>query len=131
MNPVYTVKFRRQFAIEFQYYPNFQQDKILDFVEIFEQWGLSDFSKYNGKISPSWSGLEKTETNYDYAKNNNLWHYHIGIPKYQQLHPKYQTSDIVLHFQWHNKGNIIYLVDIYSHYKNDGSFYLPSPRYLK
>jgi mRNA-degrading endonuclease RelE of RelBE toxin-antitoxin system len=131
MNPVYTVKFRKQFAIEFQYYPDFQQDKILDFVETFEQHGLSDFSKYTGKISQSWSNLQPSNSDYRYAQKNHLWHYHIGIPKYEQLHSKYKTSDVVLHFQWHNKGNTICLVDIYSHYKIDGSFYLPSPDYLK
>jgi mRNA-degrading endonuclease RelE of RelBE toxin-antitoxin system len=130
MNPIYTVKFYKQFSIEFQNYPLCQQDKILDFVETFEQHGLSDFSKYNGKISQSWATLQEEDINYHYAKNNNLWHYHIGIPHYKQLHQKYKTSDVVLHFQWHNQGSTVYLVDIYDHYKVDGSFYLPPPEYL-
>ena len=126
----YRVKFHKQFAIEFRNYPKNQQDKIFDFIETFKQHGLSDFSKYDGKIAPSWSNLEGSNPNYIYAKANNLWHYHIGIPIYQQIHSKYKTSDVVLHFQWRQGENVIYLVDIYNHYKHDGSFYLPSFSYL-
>ena len=122
----YRVEFCKQFAIEFKNYPKNQQDKILDFIETFEQHGLSDFAKYDGKITPSWSGLKISNPNYIYTKENNLWHYHIGIPIYQQVHSKYKTSDVVLHFQW-QQG---YLVDIYNHYTHDGSFYLPSFNYL-
>ncbi len=46
----YLVKFHKQFAIEFKNYPKNQQDKILDFIETFEQHGLSDFAKYDGKL---------------------------------------------------------------------------------
>ena len=130
MASFYRVEFRRQFAIEFKNYPKNQQDKILDFIETFEQQGLTDFSKYAGKIAPSWSNLKSSNPNYAYAKENNLWHYHIGIPIYQQLHAKYKTSDVVLHFQWQQGENVIYLVDIYSHYRYDGSFYLPPSNYL-
>lgn len=130
MSSVYHVRMNRQFSIEFGNYPEYQQDKILDFVNLFKQFGLSDFSKYDGKIAPSWSNLESSNPNYIYAKANNLWHYHIGIPIYQQVHSKYKTSNVVLHFQWEQGENVIYLVDIYNHYKHDGSFYLPSSGYL-
>jgi hypothetical protein len=92
--------------------------------------GLSDFTKYTGKITPSWSGLHCTDPIYQYAKNNDLWHYHIGIPKYVSNHNKYKTSDWVLHFQWPDKGNRITLVDICYHYKSDGTFHMPSSNYV-
>jgi hypothetical protein len=83
------------------------------------------------KLPPSWSGLEQSNPNYDYTRNNNLWHYHIGLPNYVAVHGQYKTSDMVLHFQWPNKGDFINLVDMYYHYKaSDGTFYLPPPSYL-
>ena len=128
---VFTVKFKEKFAQEFKNFPTDQQDKILDFIEIFQKFGLSDFTKYEGKISPSWAGLKITDTNYHYAKQNHLWHYHIGIPIYEQRHSKYKTSDVVLHFQWHKNSTEIHLVDIYQHYTKAGNFYLPPKDYLQ
>ena len=37
-------------AEEFAVYPADQQDKILDFIRIFESVGLADFSLYPGKF---------------------------------------------------------------------------------
>jgi hypothetical protein len=126
----YSFGFKKQFAREFAQFPVEQQDKILVFAETFESHGLSDFSKYVGKISPSWSGLPHTDPSYSFAQANHLWHYHIGIPSYRSVHPQYMTSDWVVHFQWVNRGTHIDLVDIYSHYKSDGSFHLPASSYL-
>lgn len=126
----YSWSFKSQFTKEFVRYPKDQQDKILEFTEIYEKHGLSDFSKYSGKIAPSWSGLDSSDPIYTYAKSNALWHYHIGIPKYQSNHSKFKTSDWVLHFQWIDKGQQIDLVDICYHYKVDGTFHLPDVTYL-
>ncbi len=80
MSSIYHVGMNRQFSIEFENYPEYQQDKILDFVNLFKKFGLSDFSKYDGKITPSWSSLKSSNPNYIYAKANNLWHYHEKSP---------------------------------------------------
>lgn len=114
-----------QFATEFARFPESQQDKVLDFATTFQNHGLSDFTKYVGKIAPSWSGAA-TAHDAKFAKDNHLWHYHIGLPSYTQLHPKYKTSDWVLHFRWIDRGDHIDLVDLYSHYRHDGTFYLPN-----
>lgn len=45
--------FGKQFAVEFGNYPENQQDKISDFTDVYEKYGLNDFSKYQGKISQS------------------------------------------------------------------------------
>lgn len=121
----FVVGFKRQFQVEFSRFPVDQQTKVVEFIKQYQAVGLSDFSKYEGKISPSWSGLDSTHSNYAFAYANDLWHYHIGIPSYKQVHPTYKTSDWVLHFQWIGKGPRIDLVDLYQHYKVDGSFYLP------
>ena len=127
---VYAVFFKAEFKRQFQYFPRDQQDAVLAFVETFQQNGLGDFTKYSGKISPSWSSLSEHDPIYAYAKANHLWHYHIGIPIYTMRHDKYQTSDYVLHFQWRWGDSSISLVDVCYHYRADGTFHLPAEVYL-
>jgi hypothetical protein len=119
------------FAVEFTRYPQDQQNAILKFALTFQEYGLDDFSKYEGKISPSWKGLAPTEPRYHYAFSNNLWHYHVGIPDYRPSKHgnNYLTSDYVVHFQVNSKNHIT-LVDILFHYHADGRFHLPSEKYL-
>lgn len=119
------------FAVEFANFPQDQQDAILDFTDIFEKHGLADFSKYPGKITYSWKGLQAGSAEFVYAQSNDLWHYHVGIPHYNHVHPKYATSDWVLHFQWQQQGTHVNLVDIFQHYTSTGKFYMPPPPYLK
>ncbi|AWB65156.1 hypothetical protein C2869_01270 [Saccharobesus litoralis] len=125
----FTWKFSDQFAKEFTSFPDDYRNSVVDFITTYQDYGLSDFSKYEGKIAPSWSG-NGSEEDKKYAKENHLWHYHVGLPEYEQLHDSYKTSDYLLHFQWKFKGNDISIVDMYRHYKIDGSFYLPSEKYL-
>lgn len=128
----FEVKFGKKFQEEFQRYPEDQQNLILEFVEIYEKNGLIDFSVYKGKISPSWSNLDRNCVEYAYTKNNFLWHYHIGIPVYiKSRFADYYTSDWVLHFSWPNEKDTIIIVDIGMHYRTNGSFYLPSLEYLQ
>lgn len=120
----YTLGYKAQFAIEFERYQEVQQRKVLQFVQCYYQHGLNDFSVYKGKISPSWKGapLEKAA----YARQNALWHYHIGLPTYRQSPSgSYLTSDQVLHFQWKDKGKHVDLVDLYDHYDRHGNFWIP------
>lgn len=130
MTQIYTVSFGKLFAKEFNNFNEKDQDKVLDFTEQFERYGLGDFTKYPGKIAPSWSNLDEEDPNFVYAMSNTLWHYHVGLPEYVQRHPKYRTSDWVLHFQWKQGDNTIHLVDMCYHYTQDGKFYLPGPPYL-
>jgi hypothetical protein len=128
----FTVDYGKQFAHEFQRYPTDQQDAIIKFSLNFQEYGLSDFSKYEGKISPSWKGVEESDPRYNYARSNKLWHYHIGIPSYKpsRYGNNYLTSDYVLHFQ-RNSETKITLVDILFHYHADGTFHLPPQDYLE
>lgn len=128
----YTFKFKPKFAEEFHRYPEDQQDAILGFLSIYSSHGLKDFSKYKGKISPSWKKISPHSAVYRYTRSNSLWHAHIGLPKYyKSLHNQYYTSDMILHFQWIKKGDVIDIVDITDHYKADGTFWLPSLVYLR
>ncbi|HEY0488471.1 MAG TPA: hypothetical protein VGD30_03070 [Telluria sp.] len=125
----FSVGFKTKFASEFTRFPKDQQNKILGFAQTFQTHGLGDLTRYEGKVAQSWSG-NSTKAAYDFALANDLWHYHIGIPTYTAVHPAYKTSDWVLHFQWINGGRHIDLLDVYSHYTRDGSFYLPTADYL-
>ena len=127
----YTWEFGKLFAVEFNNYPENQQDKILDFIDIYEENGLSDFSKFQGKISPSWLKIDKTTSIYDFTYSNSLWYYHIGLPDYiKSKYNNYLTSDMILHFQWKNNSNHIRILDITWHYKYSGEFWLPNLEYL-
>lgn len=127
----YQWNFKQQFAIEFARFPNDLQIKVISFTDIFEQHGLTDFTKYPGKIAPSWKGLVPSDPVYKYTFDNDLWHYHIGHPTFKlSVNGSYRTSDWVLHFQWKNKGNEVTLIDVYSHYRVDGTFYIPPVKSL-
>ena len=127
----YIWEFGKKFAVEFKNYPENQQDKILDFTDIYEENGLSDFSKFQGKIAPSWRGIDKTHPIYDFTYSNSLWHYHVGLPEYiKSKYNNYLTSDMILHFQWKNNSNHIRVLDITWHYKRNGEFWLPNSDYL-
>lgn len=126
----YTWGFRAQFAREFLNYPADQQDAIRSFTHTFEQYGLRNETFYPGKLRSSWATLVASDPVYSYAKDNDLWHYHLGLPAYKQSQYGYSTSDWLLHFQWVNNGDHIDLVDVCYHQCSDGSFYLPKVGYL-
>lgn len=104
----YTVEFLPKFARESADFPVEHQNKMLDFVRMFQLHGLLDFPVYEGEIAPSWVS---------------------GTPEYHFA--RYKTSDVVPHFQWKNKGDHISLVDMYDHCISEGRVYLPSGTYFK
>ncbi|WP_444931486.1 hypothetical protein ACJJIF_06835 [Microbulbifer sp. SSSA002] len=118
------------FKVTFDNLPKEHQDKIINFIDVYEEKGLANFSNYEGKVSPSWREDQISKRDKDYAQAHNLWHYHVGIPKYVQVHDKYKTSDWLLHFQWTYGRKKICLVDIYSHWNLEGNFHLPPKKYL-
>ena len=126
----FTVSFNLQFALEYPRYPKQEQDAINLFIATFMQWGLGDQTKYPGRISPSWHNLPTNHPNYQYAFDNALWHYHVGLPSYTGTQSFNKTSDWVLHFQWFNRGDHIDIVDFYQHYTATGAFYIPPQQNL-
>lgn len=127
----YFVKFKQRFAIEFQRFLPDQKQAIGQFLYTYQEHGLADQTKYQGRISPSWMNVPTNHPNHVYAKDNHLWHYHVGLPSYSGSGTWGQTSDWVLHFQWPDKGPVIQLVDLYTHHTSDKLFYLPSEAYLE
>lgn len=129
----FTSSFSLEFARNFVRFPKADQVKIVAFQTRFETFGLGDFSRYQGKVAPSWSG-PATRPAAAFAKANDLWHYHVGIPQFMQtLGGKYCTSDWLLHFQWPDwktSGPHIHIVDLLPHNSSSGTFNLPAPSAL-
>ena len=130
----FTWNYKAKFADEFARLLPEQQNKVFDFTDIYEAHGLSDFSRYPGKVTPSWKGLDSSDPAYSFTYTNCLWHYHVGLPSYKTaFHGKYLTSDWVLHFQWKDwqvQASHISLVDLYQHLTWNGKFWLPKPEYV-
>ncbi|MFW2177826.1 MULTISPECIES: hypothetical protein [unclassified Moraxella] len=125
----FDVSFSVKFLKEYPNFPNEQQQAISNFVDTFLQFGL-DFSKYKGKIAPSYRMQDKLSDNYDFVFKNKLWHYHLGLPRYvASNYGTYHTSDMILHFQ-NLSATTIKIVDVTSHYKVTGEFWLPTDDYL-
>lgn len=63
-----------------------------------------------------------------FAQQYNLWHYHIGIPKYDTAVPGDQTSEYIIHYQL--LDDEVHLVDFDSHSKKN-PFKFPKPEHLR
>jgi len=132
MTAGFSWSFNTQFAKEFANYPPVQQDAILDFTDLIETHGIypGNYGKFPGKLSVSWRGVDQSHPNYAYARTYHLWHYHVGLPTYEQVHQGFKTSAWVLHFQYKRGTNHVHIADVYDHHTNDNKFYLPSLTYL-
>lgn len=122
----FTVSFKLQFAKEFAVFAPDQQMAVASFVSTYQSHGLDDQTKFPGRISPSWHNLPTNHPNHKYTLENELWHYHVGLPMYSGSGQWGRVSDWLLHFQWPGRGPHISLVDLYQHYRADRSFYLPN-----
>ena len=82
--PRYIVSFGQKFLDQFDNFPPEDQDKILDFSNHVAEWG---FDGLPGRNKPSHNVSTDDPCFRDkvrYAMDNNLWHYHIGIPSYDE-----------------------------------------------
>ena len=113
--------------MHYKQFPESDRKKIMMFIKHITTYGFNGLPGKNkpsdevNKDAPNW--LEKVQ----YAQLHNLWHYHIGIPEYEDESLPYgrQTSEYVIHYI---KGNgFIRIVDMSAH----PPFKLPSLDYLK
>lgn len=126
----YRWSYSKAFKDSLAYFSEDEKEKVIDFIVTYQDNGLVNFSVYPGKITRTGSG-NCTEEEREYAQKHNLWHYHVGIPKYVPTpHGTYQTSRDVLHFQWFQSDDCIRLVDMYRHYLYNGKFYMPPEKNL-
>lgn len=115
-----------KFAKNYKQFPEKDKQKIMMFIKHITTYGFNGLPGRN-KLSddvqrndPNW--LEKVQ----YAQLYNLWHYHIGIPDYEdETCPNgQQTSKYVIHYM--KGGGFIRIVDMSEH----PPFQLPEPEYL-
>lgn len=105
------------FSNNFRNFPCDDQHKIVTFIQHCQANGLTGLP---GKLKPS-TDVPGTDPDYhnkvQYARDNYLWHYHIGIPDYEQQNffAKVWTSRYVLHFQRFPGSKIIRIVDLDDH----------------
>jgi hypothetical protein len=105
------------FSTNFANFPREDKIKIANFIQHCQTHGLNGLC---GKLKSS-TDVPGTDQDFhvkvQYAKENYLWHYHIGIPDYEQRNPfsKVQTSRYVLHFQRFPGNKVIRIVDLDDH----------------
>lgn len=119
-----TVSYSDHFQKCLKNFPKIDQLKVKGFIDHVEQYGLTDLIGRNKssdnvpKDDPNWS--QKVA----YAQKHKLWHYHIGIPKYETATNGEQVSEYILHYQ--RFDDEIRLVAMSYH----PPFELPSENYL-
>ncbi|MNT70317.1 hypothetical protein D3C72_2086870 [compost metagenome] len=105
------------FSNNFKHFPYDDRLKIALFIKHCQDNGLTGLQ---GKLKPS-TDVPGADPDYyakvQYARDNYLWHYHIGIPDHEQLSPfsKVLTSRYVLHFQRFPGNKVIRIVDLDDH----------------
>lgn len=122
----YTFSVTRQFAGEVEHMDAKQRDRLGDFLDIYEEFGLGNQTVYPGRLSPSWHNLPTNHPSYIFTTKHSLWHYHCGYPEYEGSKPWGNTSDWLIHFQWIKGSTHIDVVDMYQHHTFTRAFYLPS-----
>ncbi len=120
------VSFGEVFINHLTNFPTEDQKKIFDFASHIT---INGFSGLPGRVKQS-TDVDKNDHKFlekvRYARDNNLWHYHIGIPSYDESKPYGDwTSKYVLHYT--HLGNDVIIVDMDSH----PPFNLPAEHYLK
>lgn len=127
----FVVHWGKLFAQEYANLPLEQQEKVDDFIDLFERHGINGYLReYPGKMVNSWDPVPTSDKQYYHARSNHLWHYHIGLPEYKQRgQAPYMTSRDLLHFSWPHKKNEIVLVCLAPHYV-DGKFFMPGIDHL-
>lgn len=117
-------------SIFLKHYPNFPEadkNKIDSFIEHYQEFGFTGLSGKNVDSSNVSTDDPDFIKKVKYAIQNNLWHYHIGIPEYTLSNcGTYSTSEYVIHYQKISDYEIK-IVDFSPH----PPFILPTQQYLK
>ena len=120
----------KQFKIEFKNFPASDKKKIVIFIKTVQSFeSFSDFASLPGRNKNS---NEVSTEDSDFmaktalANKFHLWHYHIGIPKYDATDRRgKRTSNYVVHYKLVDQHTIV-IVDMTEH-----PIKLPSEKYLE
>jgi hypothetical protein len=119
------VNLGEQFTKQLKNYSKEDKRKIFEFITHVQQQG---FNGLKGRNKPS-HNVDTNDSSFAvkvrYAIDNNLHHYHIGIPSYTQSPNGDMTSEYILHYIRVNDDEIK-IVDMDSH----PPFKMPSEKYL-
>ncbi len=119
------VDFGQIFINRFDNFPAADKQKIQEFADHVSRYG---FRRLPGRNKPSTDVPTDDKDFIDkvvYARRHNLWHYHIGIPSYDERNDFGDyTSEYVLHYK--HMGAEIVVVDFDFH----PPLSLPSIQYL-
>lgn len=121
-----TIEYGSLFRKEFGNFPVKDQDAIVEFVEHIQNFG---FTNLEGRNKSS-DNVHKNDPHFaqkvKYARENHLWHYHIGILAFDLSKPfGDRTSEYVLHYQ--RFSDRVKIVDYSAH----PPFNLPTASYLR
>ncbi|MDG6266804.1 hypothetical protein P9J89_00990 [Glaesserella parasuis] len=121
-----TIEYGSLFRKEFANFPVKDQDAIVEFVEHILKFG---FTNLEGRNKSS-DNVHKNDPHFaqkvKYARENHLWHYHIGILAFDLSKPfGDRTSEYVLHYQ--GFSDRVKIVDYSAH----PPFNLPTASYLR
>ncbi|MCY1281237.1 hypothetical protein D9M69_527660 [compost metagenome] len=112
-----TVELSDYFKSIFTNFPHSDKEKIAGFIKHCQTHG---FDGLPGKLKRS-TDVPGQDPEYhvkvQFARENYLWHYHIGIPTYERLNPlsNVLTSRYVLHFQRFPGDKVIRILDLDDH----------------
>ncbi len=121
----FDVQYGRKIANEMQYFPSKDLIKIKKFENHIKQYGFDGLEGRNKSSDNVPTDDPQWQAKVRYAQQHNLWHYHIGIPCYENSDQGDKVSEYVLHYI---KGdNFIKIVDMNGH----PPFNLPRQEYLQ
>jgi len=123
---VFNVIFGELFSKHFVNFPAHDRRKIFDFATHLKDKG---FTGLPGRNKPS-TDVDRNDHKFmekvQYARENNLYHYHIGIPYYDESNEYGNwTSEYILHYA--KLGDDVKIIDLDNH----PPFALPPKKYLK
>lgn len=99
-------------------------NQFIDHVETSGFSGLPGRIKKSDDINPNIPGWR---AKIEYVRANNLWHYHMGYPCWDESRPPGDwTSQYVLHLMRHECGERTTII----HYSEHPPFKLPQPNFL-
>lgn len=123
---MFSVSFGEKFLQEFKCFPKADQKKIIQFVDYVRKHGFVGLEGRNKSSINVLSTDPEFLAKVSYAREHNLWHYHIGIPEYTPDTPfGDRTSEWVLHYI--RTDDTIKIIELGSH----PPFKLPRQEYLK
>lgn len=125
MADVFIVELGKLFSKHLQNFPEQDRKAIYLFSEHIKQRGFGGLEGKNKSSDDVPFSDPDFVAKVEYAVKNHLWHYHIGIVRYDLTKPYGQrTSEYVLHYQL--LGDVVKLVD----YSPHPPFELPKKAYL-